>query len=133
MADKIAFELVAPDRLLLSVQADSVAVPGAEGDFGVLPGHAPLIAALRTGVIEVEGAGDVVDRIFVAGGFAEVGGDRLTVLAEDAVPVADMDRGDLEQRIQNAREDVEDAKDDELRRHAEGRLTLLEDMLASVR
>jgi len=133
MADKVEFELVAPDRLLLAVEADSVAMPGMEGDFGVLPGHAPMISALRAGVIEVEGVDAGNDRIFVAGGFAEVAGDRLTVLAEDAVKVSDLDRGNLEQRIANAREDLEDAKDDEERRLVETRLHQLEEMLAAVR
>ncbi|MDP6344700.1 MAG: F0F1 ATP synthase subunit epsilon [Alphaproteobacteria bacterium] len=133
MADKLAFELVSPDRLLLSVEADAVAMPGMEGDFGVLPGHAPVISALRAGVIEVEGGGDGPDRVFIAGGFAEVAADRLTVLAEDAIPVADMDRADLEQRVQDAREDLEDAEDDEQRRLAEGKLALLQEMLAAVR
>jgi len=133
MADKVAFELVAPDRLLLSIEVDSVAMPGLEGDFGVLPGHAPLISALRAGVIEVEGADEAQSRIFVAGGFAEVAADRLTVLAEDAVLVSELDRSSLEQRVQDAREDLEDAADDEARRQVEGKLALLEDMLAAAR
>jgi F-type H+-transporting ATPase subunit epsilon len=133
MADKITFELVSPDRLLLSVEADSVAVPGDEGDFGVLPGHAPVISALRSGVIEVEGVAEADARIFVAGGFAEVAGDQMTVLAEDAVRVADLDRGQLEQRIANTREDVEDAKDDRQRQFEEGKLAQLEEMLAALR
>lgn len=133
MADKVTFELVSPDRLVLSVDADMVTLPGIEGDMGILPGHAPLISALRAGVIEVEGAGSEADRVFVAGGFAEVAADRLTVLAEDAVAVADLDRAGLEQRIKDAREDLEDAKDDEERRQVEARLTLLEDMLGAAR
>ena len=63
MADKVAFELVSPDRLLMSVEADAVAMPGMEGDFGVLPGHAPVISALRAGIIVVEGAADSPDQI----------------------------------------------------------------------
>lgn len=133
MADKVTFELVTPDQMVLSVDADMVTLPGLEGDMGILPGHAPLITALRAGVIEVEGSGDGASEVFVASGFAEIAGDRLTVLAEDAVPVADLDRTALEQRIQNTREDLEDAKDDEERRVIEARLTLLEDMLAATR
>ena len=133
MADSISFELVTPDRLFMSAQADAVAVPGVEGDFGVLPGHAPMISALRAGVIEVDGASDADARIFIAGGFAEIAADRLTILAEDAVRVADLDRAGLEQRVQDAREDVEDAKDDEARRQAEAKLTLLENMLSATR
>lgn len=133
MADKVTFELVSPDRLVLSVDADMVTLPGVEGDMGILPGHAPLISALRAGVIEVEGAGSEAGNIFVAGGFAEIAGDRLTVLAEDAVAIADLDRAALERRIQDAREDLEDAKDDEDRRQIEARLALLDDMLGASR
>jgi F-type H+-transporting ATPase subunit epsilon len=132
MADKITFELVSPERLLLSVEADMVTVPGSEGDFGVLPGHAPLISSLRPGVIEVEGAADWDDRIFVAGGVAEVAADRLTVLAEEAVPVRDLDRAAIQQRLQNAREDLEDATDDEARRKAGAMIAHLEDLARAV-
>lgn len=131
MADKVAFELVSPERLLLSVEADSVTVPGAEGDFGVLPGHAPVISALRPGVIEIEG--DVEDdRIFVDGGVAEVAAGRLTVLAEEAIPLRQLDRGTLEQRIQDAEEDVADAKDDRARMDAQSRLDHLRDLLSAI-
>jgi F-type H+-transporting ATPase subunit epsilon len=128
MADKITFELVSPERLLLSVEADMVTVPGSEGDFGVLPGHAPLISSLRPGVIEVTGAAGWDDRIFVAGGIAEVAADRLTVLAEEAIPVSELDHAAIEQRMRDAREDLEDAQDDEARRRAQAMLAHLEDL-----
>jgi F-type H+-transporting ATPase subunit epsilon len=128
MADKITFELVSPERLLLSVEADMVTVPGAEGDFGVLPGHAPLISSLRPGVIVVEGAADWDDRIFVAGGVAEVAADRLTVLAEEAYPVRSLDRATIEQKLQDAREDLDDATDEEARRKAAAMIAHLEDL-----
>ncbi|MBC8238851.1 MAG: F0F1 ATP synthase subunit epsilon [Alphaproteobacteria bacterium] len=133
MADKVAFELVSPDRLLMSVQADAVAMPGMEGDFGVMPGHAPLISALRAGVIEVEGATDSPERIYIDGGFAEIAGDRLVVLAEEAVVVADMDRADLEQRIQDANAELAAAEEGEQRRLAEGKVAVLQEMLGVVR
>ena len=126
------FELVSPEELLLSGEAEMVSLPGSEGDMGILPGHAPLITSLRPGVIEVEGMADASGGIFIAGGFAEVAGDRLTVLAEEAMPVADMNRADLEQRIKDAQEDVEDAKDDDTRRRAQQRLDNLRDMLSAV-
>jgi F-type H+-transporting ATPase subunit epsilon len=78
-----------------------VEVPGAEGDFGVLPGHAPMISSLRPGVIEITGAEDWDDRIFIAGGIAEIAADQLVILAEEAIPVSELDRATLEQRIQN--------------------------------
>ena len=133
MADKVAFELVSPDRLLMSVEADSVAMPGMEGDFGVLPGHAPLISALRAGVIEVEGAGDAPNRVYIAGGFAEVAADRLVVLAEEAVVVADMDRAEVEQRIEDANEELSNAEEGEERRLAEGKIGALQELLGGAR
>ncbi|MDP6691036.1 MAG: ATP synthase F1 subunit epsilon [Alphaproteobacteria bacterium] len=134
MADKVSFELVSPDRLLMAVDADAVAMPGMEGDFGVLPGHAPLISALRAGVIEVEGAdGDSPDRVYIAGGFAEVAADRLVVLAEEAVVVADMDRAELEERIQDANGELEAAEEGEGRRLAEAKISVLQEMLGAAR
>ncbi|HEY7610161.1 MAG TPA: F0F1 ATP synthase subunit epsilon [Alphaproteobacteria bacterium] len=112
-ADKVEFELVSPERLLLSEQVDMVVVPGAEGDFGVLPRHAPLISTLRPGVIRVFERREVKDRIFVAGGFAEVTSERCTVLAEEAVPVGDIDAAAVEQQLKDLGEDLADAKTDE--------------------
>lgn len=112
MADKIAFDLVSPERLLLSESAEMVTVPGREGDFGVLAGHAPVISSLRPGVIDVK-AGDGRDtRFFVLGGFAEVTAHKLTVLAEDVMPMAEVDAAALDQRIKDAEEDILQAKSD---------------------
>ena len=129
---KFAFDLVSPERQLLSSEADSVSAPGAEGDFGVYAGHAPMITSLRSGVVEVEGADGGDQRIYIAGGLAQVTQDRMVVLAEEAIPVAELSREDLQQRIQNTREDIEDAKDDETRRVGEAKLASLEDMLAAL-
>ena len=133
MAEKIAFELVSPDRLLMSVEADAVAMPGMEGDFGVLPGHAPLISALRAGIIAVEGGSEGPDQVYIAGGFTEVVADRLTVLAEEAVPVDDMDSTDIEQRLQETNDELAGAEDGEQRRLAEGKVGVLQEMLISSR
>lgn len=130
--DKVAFELVAPERLLLSEAVDMVVVPGGEGDFGVLPGHAPMISTVRAGVIDVHNGGAVTERIFVSGGFAEVTTERCTVLAEEAVPVANLDRADIEARLKAAREDVEDASDDAARAAAEARVATAEAMLTHI-
>lgn len=112
-ADKVEFELVSPERLLLSEQVDMVVVPGAEGDFGVLPRHSPLISTLRPGVIRVFEGREVKQRIFVAGGFAEVTPERCTVLAEEAVPVGDIDAAKVDQELKNLGEDLADAKTDD--------------------
>lgn len=132
MPDTVKFELVSPERLLFSADVESVVVPGTEGDFGVLPGHARLISTVRPGVISVFQDGKVTDRIFVEGGFAEVTGTGCTVLAEHALPVAEIQRDQAQQAIQDAREDVEDAKDDEARKEALKALEVAEARLQAV-
>jgi len=132
MADTVKFELVSPERLLISTDVESVVVPGTEGDFGVLPGHARLISTVRPGVISVFQDGKVTDRIFVEGGFAEVTPAGCTVLAEHAVPVSEIVRDQALQAIQDAKEDVEDAKDDETRKEAAKALEVAEARLQAV-
>ncbi|HEY9548098.1 MAG TPA: F0F1 ATP synthase subunit epsilon [Kiloniellaceae bacterium] len=126
---KVAFELVSPERLLLSEEVDMVVVPGEEGDFGVLTRHAPLISTLRPGVIKVHDGGSVTQRIFVAGGFAEVTPTRCTVLAEEALPVAEIDRAAAERRLSDARDDLLDAKDAIATAAAERQIKVAEEML----
>ena len=132
MADQIQFELVSPERLLLSEPVEMVVVPGVEGDFGVLPGHAPLVSTVRPGVIAVFEGGKVVQRIFVARGFAEVTAERCTVLAEQAIPVADIDRAAAEGDIREARDDLGEAKDDAERARLEVRIAAAEAKLAAL-
>lgn len=111
MPEKIAFDIVSPERLLVSDQADMVTVPGSEGEFGVLTGHMPLISTLRPGVIDIRGgsvSGDM--RFFVLGGFAEASPSKLTILAEEAIPMAQIDAAALDQRIRNTEEDLALAK-----------------------
>jgi F-type H+-transporting ATPase subunit epsilon len=98
MAGKLQFELVSPERLLLSEPVGMVVVPGTEGNFGVLPGHSLFISTVRPGVIDVyaEGLPAITERIFVSGGFAEVTPERCTVLADEAVPLSALDRAALE-------------------------------------
>lgn len=131
--DKVAFELVSPERLLVSQPVDMVVVPGGEGDFGVLPGHAPLISTVRAGVIEIYEGQSVSDRIFVAGGFAEVTAERCTVLAEQAVRVAEIDADRVEQQLRDARDDVTEATTDGARQEAERRVRLATAKLEALR
>jgi F-type H+-transporting ATPase subunit epsilon len=130
-ADKVEFELVSPERLLLSEQVDMVVVPGAEGDFGVLPRHAPLISTLRPGIIRVFEGREVKQRIFVAGGFAEVTAERCTVLAEEAVPVGDIDTAEIDQELKNLGEDLADAKTDDEKAAITRRIKVREAMRAA--
>jgi len=124
MADKVEFELVSPEKLLTSQPVDMVVVPGSEGDFGILAGHAPMISTVRPGVIDIYEGDRVVDRVFVAGGFAEVTETRCTVLAEEACPIAEIDRAKVEQTIRDLGEDLEDAKSDEERARIEAKLAV---------
>jgi len=125
MAEKLSFDLVSPERLLLSEQVDLVTVPGADGDMGIMGGHAPVMSTLRPGVIGVEAEGQPERRYFVRGGFVEVTPAGLTVLAEHTVPLAELDSAALEREIANAQEDVADAKSDEKRRTAQEKLDYL--------
>jgi len=132
MADMVTMDLVSPEKLLLSDAYEMVVIPGAEGDFAIMAGHTPITSTLRPGVITIY-EGDVEkDRIFVNGGFAQVSDDKITVLAEEAIHVADLDRSDLEQRVQNAAEDIEDAKDDEVKRKAQENKDHLEQLLEAL-
>ena len=132
MADMVTMDLVSPEKLLLSDAYEMIVVPGAEGDFAVMAGHTPITSSLRPGVISIYEGDKEKDRIFVNGGFVQVADDKMTVLAEEAIHVADLDRKDLEQRIQNAAEDIEDAKDDEVKRKAQENKDHLEHLLEAL-
>jgi F-type H+-transporting ATPase subunit epsilon len=105
-------ELVSPERLLLSRPVEMAVIPAAEGEMGVLPGHSPMIVALRGGIITVTENGQVTDRLFVAGGFAEVTPERCTVLADEATPVTQLSKADAELRIREAETAYADATND---------------------
>jgi F-type H+-transporting ATPase subunit epsilon len=109
------FELVAPDKLMFSGEAESVLVPGSEGDFVVLKDHAPVMTALKPGVIAIEDAAGKHKRIFVRGGFADVNAAGLIVLAETALPEGELDAARLDQEIRDTEEDFADAPDDQKR------------------
>lgn len=116
MADTLTFSLVSPERELFSGQVDQVDLPGTEGDLGVLPNHSPLMAAIRTGAITVYANGGQ-ETFFVEGGFADVTPAGLTVLAELATPLADVDRDDLNVRIEKARAELEMLSDEKAMAH----------------
>ncbi|MDP6175550.1 MAG: F0F1 ATP synthase subunit epsilon [Rhodospirillales bacterium] len=120
--DRVQFELVSPTRLVLSEAVDMVVVPGAEGDFGVLPGHTPLIATVRPGVIDIHQDGEITKRLFVEGGFAEAAPERCTVLTKSAQPVEEMDSQAASQRMEAATKALEDLTGDEGRESAEAEL-----------
>ncbi len=132
MAELLKFELVSPERHLMSAEVEQVTVPGTEGEFTVLARHAPLLSTVRPGVLAVVQDGGSEERICVRGGFAEVNPEGLTVLAEEAIPMADLDRDALAQQIQNAEEDVADATDHDKRNRAQQSLDHLRQLQDSL-
>ena len=98
----VDLEIVSPERLLLSRPVDMVVIPAAEGEMGVMVQHAPMIVLLRGGTVRLYQGGQVTDRLFVSGGFAEVTPTRVTVLANEALPVAELSRAEGERRLTEA-------------------------------
>jgi len=132
MTDKISFDLVSPERLLLSEDAEMVTIPGTEGDMGIMLGHMALISTLRPGVIAVSGGSEGDQRFYVAGGFAEVTPTKLTVLAEESVPMAELNAAALDLRIKNAEEDLSLAMSDAERAKAQESLDYLKGLRAAL-
>ena len=132
MADTFKLELVSPERLLVSEEVAQVEVPGAEGAFTVLPRHAPLLSALRPGLLDIGQAGGERRRYFVRGGFAEVGPAGLTVLAETVLDIAELDAAKLAEAVKDAEEDVADATEDSVRDRASTRLDQLRQVQATL-
>lgn len=118
MAEPIAFDLVSPERLLLSTEAEMVTIPGTDGYMGVLKGHEPVITTLRAGMIDVKSMDGSDTRFFIRGGFADISADKITVLAEEAIPMSELDLRVLDQRIKDAEEDLAAAQTDATRHKA---------------
>jgi len=117
MADKVQLEIVTPTKLLVTEEADMVVVPGGDGDFGVLPGHAPLLSSVRPGVIDIHENGAVKTRYFIAGGFAEVDPEKCVILADEAMTLADIDQAAAQSRLEAAQQALESAGDDDTARN----------------
>ena len=132
MTKTFKFELVSPERLLISGEAAAVVVPGTVGEFTFLAGHAPIMSTLKPGVVRVSMEGEPETRIFVRGGFVEGGPENLTVLAEQAIPMDELDAAALAEEVKNAEDDVADAKDDETRARRQERLDQLKELQAAL-
>jgi len=129
MAEPLKFDLVSPERLLVSEEVESVVVPGGEGYFTVFARHAPLMSTLKPGQLEVKDLSGTVQKFFVRGGFADVNPNGLTILADQVIPLEDLDAAALAQEVRNAEEDLADAGDDKNRRRiAEAKLNELKDV-----
>jgi F-type H+-transporting ATPase subunit epsilon len=126
------FELVSPARLLFSGDVASVQIPGTEGEMTIMAQHAPVLSTLKPGVVVVAKDGGALEKIFVRGGFAEVNAAGLTVLAETAIPLADLDAAAISAQIKDAEEDVADAKSDETRAKANETLDHLKSLAAAI-
>jgi F-type H+-transporting ATPase subunit epsilon len=125
------FDLVSPEKLVFSGDVDQVDVPGSEGDFGVLAGHAPFVTTVRPGILTLHREGGAL-QIVVNGGFAEVNPEGLTVLADMAVPLEDFDHTVLAGQIKDTEEDVADTKDDWQRDKLAHRLDQLKALQAAL-
>ena len=125
MAERVQFELVTPERLLLSEMVEMVVVPGTDGNFGVLPGHAPLISSIRPGTIDVYEGQTVTRRIFVVSGIAEVTPERCTVLADEALPPDEIDRAAVEAELQTVQGNLPSLREQVARATGSERDTLL--------
>ena len=132
MAEAFKFELVSPERLLVSEQVESVVIPGAEGEMTVMANHAPVMTTIKPGVVTVKTVAGKEERYVVFGGFADIVPAGCTLLAESATPVKDIDRAELLRRIQEAREDLSDAKEDQARTKAEAYLNHLSTLEAAI-
>jgi F-type H+-transporting ATPase subunit epsilon len=131
MAEKLHFALVSPERELFNGRVDHVVVPGSEGEFGVMPNHAPVMSVIKPGALKVIDDG-AERRIFVNGGFADVTPEGLTVLAEEAVDLADVDAAQVEQDLKNAQDDLRDASSEERRTAAQRAVARLEGLRAAL-
>ena len=116
MPETTRFELVSPERLIISKDVSMVVVPGSEGLFGVLPRHTSMLSALAPGVVDIYEEGAITEQIFVVNGFAEVTGDRCTVLAGDVIPIEELNPDELEKKIGEMRDEARNASDSDVTR-----------------
>jgi F-type H+-transporting ATPase subunit epsilon len=134
MANTFNFELVSPERKLISEQAYQVSIPGEEGDIGVRAGHMALVMTVRSGVIEViRSEGGMSEKIFIAGGFADVSQTNCTILAEEAIPVANLNAEKLSAEIENLRANLSVADNDIERISLNKKLVVVSAMLDAVK
>ena len=132
MNDKVDFELVSPEKLLMSTQASMVVIPGTEGDFGILAGHTDIISNIRAGIVDVY-RDEIIDRrVFVSGGVAEVSEDRCTILADEAIFLEEVDRKTAEDRLSGPQKILEEAQDEASRVIAERQVAIARSLLDAV-
>lgn len=128
MAELFRFELVSPEKLVLAAEVQQVKVPGSEGDFCILAGHAPVMTSIRPGVLDVTTRNGNARKFYVRGGFAEADPEKLVVLAQQTIDLEELNKGHLDQEIRDLEEDVADAKNDEQLVKAEFALDRLKEL-----
>jgi F-type H+-transporting ATPase subunit epsilon len=134
MAQKLTLDLVTPQQVVFSKPVQMVVIPGLEGDFGVLPEHAPVVSTMRSGIVDVYENGEkVTQRIFVTGGFTEVSGTQCTVLAEEAIDLATAQRSDAEARLERAQKALGKAASEPERAIHQKQVETAEALLAALR
>lgn len=128
---QIQFELVSPEKKIISDAVTMAVIPGTEGDFGVLQGHTPMIATVRTGVVDIyrDNMNEKSERIFIAGGFADVSGENCTILAEQAINVNEIDVDDTAKKLEEAKNDLAMADGAADKRRFQKRIDVLSAML----
>ena len=126
------FELVAPERLMFSGHVESVVLAGTEGEMTVLAQHAPVMTTLKPGVVTVEETAGKVRKLFVRGGFADISASGLTILAETAIPLEELDAKRIDAQIKDAEEDFADAKFEETKRLAGEKLDQLRELKSAL-
>lgn len=132
MSSAFNFELVSPERLLFSEQVTAVVVPGSDGYFTVMANHAPLMTTIRPGVVEATLASGGIKKIFVRGGFVDVAGSSFTLLAEQAMPIEDLNADAIASQLKDAEEDVADAKTVAKKEAANLKLNQLKELKAAL-
>ncbi|MEM7663328.1 MAG: ATP synthase F1 subunit epsilon [Pseudomonadota bacterium] len=131
MAEKLHFSLVSPAREVFAGEVDHVIAPGTDGEFGVLPNHAPFMSTLKNGVVRVLEGETVSMRVFVRGGFADVTSEGLTILAEEAVNLADVNPTEIAKNLQSAREKALANPDDAIAQRNQDYLTALQEAVTN--
>lgn len=132
MSDKVDFELVSPEKLLISTQSSMVVIPGTEGDFGILAGHTDIISNIRAGIVDVYGDKIIDRRVFVSGGVAEVSEDRCTILADEAIFLEDVNKKTAEDRLAEAQKMLDQSEDEAAHVIAERQVEIARSLLDAV-
>lgn len=130
--EKLLFELVSPERVLISEPVSMAVIPGSEGYFGALPQHAPMISALAPGVVDIYQESEIVNRLFVSGGVVELNAEKCTLLADEALPLAEMDSAKAALRLEEAENILSQTEDELDRKDAEAKVKIAQALVQAI-